>query len=442
MTNHIAATISACSIARAPFIALATLAFVFCERASAQDVNNGDFNIDPGLALTNPDEFNWSLLVGISKKAPPNLQFPAGANTTNNAVWETWADDPFTFPPKPDPANPHKWEDRNKPVAPQPITQLQLRLNLLRHEPAGLPEAIIVPGDNGEVVFRNKSSFDFIIKHNLFYQEGLAKAFKKGVNSDGFPSGVTLQFDLAAVEVKAVYRLLGGALTKENCHWNYAADGKAYGLVALHIMSKQIPNWTWATWEWSGNTPDQPNGNPGRSDWYGSRDSFGAIYKDASGAPTHFQAPVLDPVGNPSGKPYPSGSLTAELIKMFKDAGFSDEWQQEWSNYRLKGSQIDFIDPTGATVLVGNSVTEDGFVQTSSCMTCHGNATVDSTGAANPSTGFTVDGQSTNGPLNPAWFYNLNIIDPLQQFGRYKVTYYPVDFVWAVRKAKPAKPIQ
>jgi len=66
----------------------------------------------------------------------------------------------------------------------------------------------------------------------------------------------TLQFDPAAVEVKAVYRPLGGALTKENCHWNYAADGKAYGLVALHIMSKQIPNWTWATWEWSGNTPD------------------------------------------------------------------------------------------------------------------------------------------------------------------------------------------
>jgi hypothetical protein len=91
-------------------------------------------------------------------------------------------------------------------------------------------------------------------------------------------------------------------------------------------MTKQIPNWTWATWEWSGNTPDQPNGNPGRSDWYGSRDSFGAIYKDASGAPTHFQAPAVD-----QGKPYPSGSVTAELIKMFKDAGFSEEWQQEWS---------------------------------------------------------------------------------------------------------------
>ena len=439
MTNRIAATISACSIGRVACGAMATLGFAFCVRASAQDVNNGDFKIDPGLALTNPDEFNWSLLVAVSKKAPPNLQFPAGPNTTNNAVWETWADDQFTFPRQPDPANPPKWQDRNKPLTPQPITQLQLRLRVLRQEHAGLQPEAIIPSGGGEVVFRNQSSFDFIIKHNLFYQEGLAAAFKQGVNSSGFPSGVALQFDPAAVELKAVYRPLGGALTKENCHWNYAADGKAYGLVALHIMSKQIPNWTWATWEWSGNTPDQPNGNPGRSDWYGSRDSFGAIYKDASGMPTHFQAPVVDAAGGPSGKPYPSGSVTAELIKMFKDTGFSDEWQQEWSNYRLKGSQIDFTDSTGAAVLVGNSVTENGFVQTSSCMTCHGNTAIDSTGAPNPSIGFTLDGQSRNGPLDPGWFYDLNNFDSAQQFGRYKVIYYPVDFVWAIFRAQPKK---
>jgi hypothetical protein len=124
---------------------------------------------------------------------------------------------------------------------------------------------------------------------------------------------------------------------------------------------------------------------------------------------------------------------------MFKDAGFSEEWQQEWSNYRLKGSQIDFTDSTGAAVLVGNSVTENGFVQTSSCMTCHGNTGVDSTGAPNSSIGFTLDGQSRNGPLDPAWFYDLNNFDPAQQFGRYKEIYYPVDFVWAILRARPKK---
>lgn len=165
------------------------LAVILCGRVFGQDVNNGDFKIDPGLALTDPDKFNWLLLVGISKKAPENLQFPAGGNTTNNAVWETWADDQVTFPNDPDPANPPKWEDRNKPLTPEPITQLQLRLNVLHRERDGLQPKAIIPGGGGEVVFRNKSSFDFIIKHNLFYREGLAAAFKNGVNSAGYPSG-------------------------------------------------------------------------------------------------------------------------------------------------------------------------------------------------------------------------------------------------------------
>jgi hypothetical protein len=152
----------------------------------------------------------------------------------------------------------------------------------------------------------------------------------QGVNSNGFPSGVTLQFDPAAVEVKAVYRPLGGVLTKENCHWNYAADGKAYGLVALHIMSKQIPNWT-----------------------FGSGPAIRQISRTA-----------------------------------------------------IRGDR---------------------------------NTGVDSAGAPNPSIGFTLDGQSRNGPLDPAWFYDLNNFDPTQQFGRYKVIYYPVDFVWAIFKAQPKK---
>jgi hypothetical protein len=419
----------------------------------AQDTNNGDFKVDPELALTKPDEFNWSLLVAISKKAPDSLQFKVGPNevTTNNAVWETWADDPFTFPREPDPANPPKWEERNKPasgkqgLAIQPVTQLQLRFN---RAPVGLhAQALINLPSNGEAVFRNKSSFDFIIRNQLFYREGLAAAFKKGVNDNQFLTGPLLQFDAAAVELKAVYRPLGPeagnpavpVLTKDNCHWNYDAKGNPIGLVALHIMSKQIPNWTWATWEWSGNADQpQPTGNPGRSDWYGSRDMFGVVY---NGTP-HYQAPHVDARKNlVFGLQYPSGSVSEELKKQFQDAGYSHEWQKEWSNYRLKGSQIDFTDAAGAAVLLGNSVTEDGFVQSSSCMTCHGNAAVAANGGPNASGGFRDDGQSRNGPLDPGWFYDVNTFDPTQQqFGRYQVRYYPIDFIWAVPfKAHPKK---
>ncbi len=48
-------------------------------------------------------------------------------------------------------------------------------------------------------------------------------------------------------------------------------DGKPvpYALVAMHVISKMVPNWSWATFE-------QVN-NPGRCDILGCVDSFGAV---------------------------------------------------------------------------------------------------------------------------------------------------------------------
>ena len=424
-------------------LALASLSML-APTAAAQDTDNGDVKFDPALAENHPDEFNWSVLAAICKRAPDSLQFTFHGQKTNNAVMETWADDPFTFPGQnhsapPDPANPPKWENRNKSVSVEPIIQQTIRQLRLAHSTKPALKLFLIPTSGGEVSYRNKAGFQYIIDNGLFYQEGVAAAVNKGINSDGYPNGTKVNFPINALEIKAVYEPLAAPYTFDNCHWNYGQDGKPYALVALHIMSKQVPNWTWATWEWSGNTPDQPNGNPGRSDWYGSRDAFGTTYKNAAGAQIGFQAPVVDEQGNPSGKPYPSGTLTPALLKMFKDAGYSDEWTHEWSNYRLKGSQLEPTDATGVTTLVGNSVTEKGFVQTASCITCHANASFDSKGVFNQSVGFTEDGQSRNGPLDPGWFYDMNTYDPTQPFGTYKVKYYPVDFVWAIFRAQPKK---
>ena len=51
-------------------------------------------------------------------------------------------------------------------------------------------------------------------------------------------------------------------------HVNKASDGKEYALVAMHVISKLVPNWTWATFE--------HRDNPGRCDVLGCRDAFGA----------------------------------------------------------------------------------------------------------------------------------------------------------------------
>src|SRR5262249_57285550 len=51
-------------------------------------------------------------------------------------------------------------------------------------------------------------------------------------------------------------------------HVNTGNDGKQYALVAMHVISKLVPNWTWATFE--------HQLNPARCDILGCDDKFGA----------------------------------------------------------------------------------------------------------------------------------------------------------------------
>jgi hypothetical protein len=71
---------------------------------------------DAGMALLEPDRYNWTLMISISGRAPDNVHQSVNFNgrqvQTNNAMWETWATDPFTFPAKPNPAMPPQWDDR------------------------------------------------------------------------------------------------------------------------------------------------------------------------------------------------------------------------------------------------------------------------------------------------------------------------------------------
>jgi len=275
---------------------------------------------------------------------------------------------------------------------------------------------MIAPAGGSEEVRRNESSFDFIISNNLWYTEGLKCAFSKGVDSSGYPNGQNVTFKTDAIEIKARWKTIKES-DKPNYHWNYDGTGTLYGLIGLHVISKTLPNWTWATFEWVGNA--------GRCDYMGCHDTFGVTPANVSPAP------------NPGGQ-YPPGTVTAGLQKLFTEAGFDQEWAAEWQNYRLKGSQNDFTSNTGVTNLLGNSIIEDGFVQTSSCMTCHANAAVDLNGSPNPTFGFTPGGQSLNGPVNPAWFYNLNTWNPTKL--AFKANYYPIDFIWAVANAQKAAP--
>jgi hypothetical protein len=163
-----------------------------------------------------------------------------------------------------------------------------------------------------------------------------------------------------------------------------------------------LPNWLWATFEWTGNA--------GRCDAIGCDDSFGVT-------------PATVAPASPPGQTYPAGTLTPALLNLMTAAGLGAEFK----NYRLKGSQTLFANTLGQPTLLGNSQIEGPFISTSSCITCHGQASVDKAGSFQPTLGFLPNGDSSNGPLTPSMFYN-NASPPQLQ-------YFPIDFVWAIFKA-------
>ena len=82
-----------------------------------------------------------------------------------------------------------------------------------------------------------------------------------------------------------------------------------------------------------------------------------------------------------------------------------------WLSYRLKGTQTQFTGATGTRTRLGNSVTEGGFVNSSSCITCHARASTGAVGSIPPALGVFMNRasetgclESANGTPDPDWF--------------------------------------
>jgi hypothetical protein len=360
---------------RLPFPLVVSLALLFAalaitsSRLTAKSAAPAPRPIDAS-PINEPDKFAWEVFADINRTA---------GDGTQNAIWETWASD---FDMYGDPNHTPDWNKRHtEQLRLKPITQLEL----LKQESGENLQPQFIPGQQGgEEVRINKPAFDFIVVQQLWYLEGQVKAFS---------AQHAINFPVDAREVKAVWMPIKET-DKATYHWQYdKTDGKTYGLVALHIISKDLPNWTWATFEHID--------NPARCAVLTCRDSFGAT--PATGKNTQ-----------------PS----AALIALFKSAGLGPEWL----NYRLDGTQLNFTDATGRTTLLGNSVIEDGFVGTSSCITCHARSTI---GANNGRLSvFAAGRKSFNGTPDPTWFYD-NPGAPNE-----KMKFLQLDFVWSMLNAQ------
>jgi hypothetical protein len=341
-------------------------------------------------AMNSPDKVAWQLFIQVNTAA-----------NGSNAIFETWASDTDTFkvnpqfPVTPSALTPHA------PIVPS------IGLQAIQ-EAGGLVPQIPPNPAIGEEARRNKSAFDFIVANNLYKISGLKAAY-----------GTSISFPVDAIEVKANWMPVAAIpdFTKNKVslaevsklyHVNTGSDGKQYAMVSMHIISKLVPNWTWATFEHTL--------SPGRCDILGCIDHFGA------------QTAVVPP-NSLANQGYGACTKTSAFGSLV--AGL--KWDPAFLNYCLKGSQTDFTDNSGLDVRLGNSVTEDGFVNRSSCMTCHGRAAFDQNGRATSNAGFDPSGAAPLGPIDPTWYWSFSSKPPIfVGMPGLKRAATSADFVWSI----------
>ena len=351
------------------------------------------------------------------------------------------------------------------------------------------PDRVLRDLEN-ELVFRNKSFVKYVLDQDLYSKEGLgsrnrAQATTVSNGKIGQAHRLKVNFPTDASMVKADFIPMdvmmdrgliqaeanGSALNPPNNPDHpyltvWIGDGPEgatvtadsynytgyYYMVAMTNASKDLPKWHWYALEHVA--------NEGRCDLIGCNDSFGyqvsadkQMQNNADFGPSYVPPHTTYNndrfTGNDAifdaGKTYlPADTgevMSADLATLL--AGFSigtDATDADpktisgaypaWMNYRMKGTQTAFYHSTGIPTGMGASVTEGGFVNSASCMSCHAQASVN----ANGQTGFqgvrstwrpNLDGmtQVTMGAPNISNFYSL---------GGPTITATQIDFVWGI----------
>jgi hypothetical protein len=371
--------------------------------AGPNPASEADFMARLNPALNDADRVAWCVFLYVNTNA--------ATSGNNNAQFETWATDNDTF--------------QTNPAWPPPGTAGKpLRLPILPHlarQPQGGLTPFVLPFSStqcqqgqlciGEEVRRNRATFDFIKNNQLFSQAGL-RAYTKPIT---FPAD-SIEVKANWVPVSQLSQYLAGSgspVDPSLYHLNTVSENGQpvqYALISFHIISKMVPNWTWATYEHMN--------NPGRCDMLGCYDTFGA--NPPSTAP---RRPA------DAGKQYPNCTKTPALTALFA----ANKIDPAFANYCLKGTQVDFTDAQGVVTRVGNSVTEQGFVDTASCMGCHGRAAYS----------FVTSGYSANrvflynstpiapvGPPDPGQFWLYPEKDPQRPVDA--AIFRAADFVWSI----------
>jgi hypothetical protein len=336
---------------------------------------------DPAAATNDPSAYAWAVFAQINRPAF------SGHATDSRRVWETWksADDntdPDDAIYLDDGTSPKPWNvaPRSGPVPKTlvPLKQLELLDQQQIEDMASAATRFFSPSNPlREEVRTNRPAFNFILKNTLYNQQG---QYQYASVNQGF------NFPLASKEVKAIWREAPAGIDLAD-YYQVKTGGKTYVLVSMHLVTKDLPFWFWASFVHKDQNKDLRSG-----------------YAAAL-------ASNQDPPASLRGTPFANYRLIAELTL--------------GSNGKLvpsgNGAQTDWISRIGEATVLGNPNIEIGFEQQSSCITCHAHASI---------------GRKTDGHLA----YNrvalkVGSIDP-KDLNANGTTFFPLDFLWSLRKAK------
>ncbi len=318
----------------------------------------------PNEIVGSVEETAWRIWVAATCPVNPQ-QYPF-------VVWENWIEQAQLYPA--DPSQGLKVPNSGAPTAAHQLHESPLAV-------AFHPE-LALKGSGGPNTNCNKAGAPPPTQPNLIICEEVREngATEDYIAGTGFwdranqaaaaAQDFDIQFSRPSVEIKADWILVSSIGSKYTCD-NIGAtglihvetvDGNCFALAGMHLISKLLDKWIWATFE-----PQNTVTNPFRCQVLGCYDPFGSKPARSNGAST---------------------KLIAELKRLMSAANLAPEWY----NYRLDAVQIDFFRPK----LLGNSIIEGENVgmnlKQASCITCHAVSSIQNNG---------TDGINILANLNP-----------------------------------------
>lgn len=287
------------------------------------------------MAMNQPSKFAWLL---FAEHFAPNDKDPKGTK------WDSWIEQNEVY------GNPCGVG----PVWPSGIVAKKLhksvQFGIINRQSGSSDGLEVITGvPFWQEVRINRPFFDYVLKNDLWYLEGIyQKASNEGID-----------LPLESTVIKSDWKIIPAADTsryysKLHVFPDSLDNQPVYiGLAAFHLVSKELPHWFWSTFEHKDNI--------GRCDNIGCKDDFG---NTLPWIPPH----KIDSLE------YAPGKVTAALNEVFERY----EINPVFKNYRLRGTQTEFTNSKGENIYLGSSVLEAGFVESSSCKTCHALSTLDS----------------------------------------------------------------